>query len=55
MSAINEVWKTPQYSMVHLPDDTWCIVKGWPHNNPPIIKDNMTKEEAQMYMKLLRG
>lgn len=54
MGAVNEVWKPPQYYMVHMADDTWCITKGSPIVNSPIIKSGLTKLEAEAYMKLLK-
>jgi hypothetical protein len=53
MGAINEVWED-RYYMVQMVDGTWCIVKGKPFLNAPIVKSDMTKEEAYKFMKLLK-
>jgi hypothetical protein len=53
VGAINQVWEE-RYYMVRLPDDTWCITKGSPIVNSPILKSGLTEKEANAYLKLLK-
>lgn len=52
MGTINQIWDKTHYFKVKQLDGTWCIAKGYPSG--PIIKDKLTKEEADAYLKLLK-
>ena len=41
-----------RYYKVRQLDGTYCICKGYP--NGPIVKDKLSEEEANTYLKLLK-
>lgn len=44
--------KPSRYYKVRQLDGTWCICKGYPSG--PIVKDKLSEEEANAYLKLLK-
>jgi hypothetical protein len=54
LAQAEEQAKRVRYAMIHMIDGTWCVVKGNPHQNPPIVKADLTKEEAEAWLRLLR-
>ncbi len=55
MGAINEVWKEPRYYMYRCLDGTYSITRGVPNFSSPVVKSDLTKSEAEVWLKLLKG
>ena len=55
MSAVNVAWDTPTYDKAQIKNaNTWCVIKNIMFQGE-IIKTDLTEEEADAWLKLLRG
>jgi uncharacterized protein YchJ len=54
LAQAEEQAKRERYVMLHMNDNTWCVMKSNPHQNSSIVKADLTKEEAQAWLRLLK-